>query len=734
MKKKKQKNNDTKFSLWRDGLRPETRHSVGAVFAFAIGGVILLAYFGKAGVVGDITLRLFTTLFGSTFLMVPAMFFAIGLGLLRASRPRLVATTIVGGVILLLAALGIVDALGGRETAGYVGFFVAYPLLRFFDFWASIVLLGAFGIVGLVVMLNISLWPRRVPAEGARQGEEEKKVIAVPPAAIEQTPNSRSDSEESSGDEGNDHTEPEESGFLQRTFPSASWRIRGLAQHKEDYAAPPLSLLDDTKGVPSSGDIKANANIIKRTLANFGIDVEMAEVHVGPSVTQYTLKPAEGIKLSRITALHNDLSLALAAHPLRIEAPIPGKSLVGIEVPNRSIALVGLRSLLEDEAYEKSPSLTFAVGRDVAGNPVYADIAKMPHLLIAGSTGSGKSITIHALILSLFYKNSPQTLRFIMIDPKRVELSVYNAAPHLLTPVIVEAKKTILALRWAVREMERRYELLSAEHARDIHSYNTVISKSTRAGDILPNLIIIIDELADLMGAYPREIEASIVRLAQMSRAVGIHLIVSTQRPSVEVITGLIKANITARIALVVASNIDSRTILDMSGAEKLLGNGDMLYLAGDTAKPRRVQGAFIAEREVKSVVNYLKEHVDEEADHMTFEGAANITEGLAENVRAESDYDGDDELYEEAKSIVIEAQKASTSYLQRRLRLGYARAARLMDILQERGVVGPGEGAKPREVLIKKRDGAMLSERETTEEEEHNRDDGVPYTNFDIH
>ncbi|HEY4497622.1 MAG TPA: DNA translocase FtsK [Candidatus Paceibacterota bacterium] len=728
MKKKKQKHNDTKLSLWREGLRPETRHSVGAIVAFAIGAVILLAYFGKAGVVGNMTHRLFTTLFGTMFLMVPATFFAMGIGLLRASRPRLVATTLAGGIILLLAVLGAVDVLGGSKTSGYVGFLFAYPLLRFFDFWASIILLGALGVVGLVVMLNISLWPRRDSTDETHQEQHVipsvAPVISTPPAAIERKQDHHTDVEEEDKEE-TDRADSGEGGFLQRTLRSH----RGGTKYTKDYAAPPLSLLDDTKGIPSSGDIKANANIIKRTLANFGIDVEMGEVHVGPSVTQYTLKPAEGIKLSRITALHNDLALALAAHPLRIEAPIPGKSFVGIEVPNRSIALVGLRSLLGDEAYEKSPPLTFAVGRDVAGNPVYADIAKMPHLLIAGSTGSGKSIAIHALILSMFYKNSPQTLRFIMIDPKRVELSIYNEAPHLLTPVIIEAKKAVLALRWAVREMERRYELLSAEHARDIHSYNIAIVKASRADEMLPNLLIVIDELADLMGTYPREIEASIVRLAQMSRAVGIHLVVSTQRPSVEVITGLIKANITARIAMVVASNIDSRTILDMSGAEKLLGNGDMLYLAGDTAKPRRVQGAFIAEREVKSVVGYLKEHVDEEADHMTLEGTAPLSEGLGESVLEQDDYDGDDELYEEAKSIVIEAQKASTSYLQRRLRLGYARAARLMDILQERGVVGPGEGAKPREVLIKKSDGPMNTI--------HNNDDDsvdTPYTNFDIH
>ena len=423
----------------------------------------------------------------------------------------------------------------------------------------------------------------------------------------------------------------------------------------------------------------------------------MGEISIGPSVTQYTLRPAQGIKLSRITALHNDLALALAAHPIRIEAPIPGKSLVGIEIPNRTSALVGLRNLIEADEFQKSPvPLFFPLGLNVAGRPVYADLGKMPHLLIAGSTGAGKSVCIHSLIVSLIYRNSPQDLRFLMIDPKRVELTLYNNIPHLLAPVIIDAKKAILALRWAAKEMERRYEVISSAGVRDIHSYHQELKES------MPYLVIVIDELADIMAAYPRELEASVVRLAQMSRAVGIHLVVSTQRPSVDVITGLIKANITSRIALQVASQIDSRTILDMAGAEKLLGNGDMLYLANDMGKPRRVQGTFISEQEVKRVAAYLIDEYEGMPEPDLLIDSDNGVQAPVLDENAMNDEFLDDELYEEARQVVIQAQKASASYLQRRLRIGYARAARLLDILEERGVIGPGEGAKPREVYIK--------------------------------
>ena len=483
------------------------------------------------------------------------------------------------------------------------------------------------------------------------------------------------------------------------------------------YVPPPLSLLEEDKGKPNTGDIKANANIIKRTLANFGIEVEMDEITVGPTVTRYALKPAEGVKLSRIVGLQNDLALSLAAHPIRIEAPIPGKSLVGIEIPNKSKSIVGLATLLSDAKFQNSQKpLTIALGRGISGKAVFGNLAKMPHALVAGTTGSGKSVTIHSIIASLLYRNGPDDLKLILIDPKRVELTLYNNIPHLLTPVITEAKKTILALKWAAKEMDRRYDILEAESVRDIESYHTNIfgknPKKMKIGadgtqtevdaDRLPYIVIIIDELADIMTAYPRELESAIVRLAQMSRAVGIHLILSTQRPEVNVITGLIKANIPARVALKVSSQIDSRTILDAGGAEKLLGAGDMLYSSGE-AQPERLQSAFISETEVKKVVKYLVDtYKDEITDEISLTtGSISADKSIFESSLADEDED-EDEMYEEARQCVIEAGKASTSYLQRKLKLGYARAARLMDKLEERGVISAGDGAKPREVLEK--------------------------------
>jgi S-DNA-T family DNA segregation ATPase FtsK/SpoIIIE len=485
------------------------------------------------------------------------------------------------------------------------------------------------------------------------------------------------------------------------------------------YVPPPLSLLEEDQGKPNTGDIKANANIIKRTLANFGIEVEMDEITVGPTVTRYALKPAEGVKLSRIVGLQNDLALSLAAHPIRIEAPIPGKSLVGIEIPNKSKSIVGLATLLGDTKFQNSPKpLTIALGRGISGKAMFGNLAKMPHALVAGTTGSGKSVTIHSIITSLLYRNGPDDLKLILIDPKRVELTLYNNIPHLLTPVITEAKKTILALKWAAKEMDRRYDILETESVRDIESYHTNVfgknPKKMKTGsdgvetevdaDRMPYIVIIIDELADIMTSYPRELESAIVRLAQMSRAVGIHLILSTQRPEVNVITGLIKANIPARVALKVSSQIDSRTILDAGGAEKLLGAGDMLYSSGE-AQPERLQSAFISETEVKKVVKYLVDaYKDELTDEISLTSGSisadkTIFESSLEDEEASED---DDEMYEEARQCVIEAGKASTSYLQRKLKLGYARAARLMDKLEERGVISAGDGAKPREVLEK--------------------------------
>ncbi len=490
------------------------------------------------------------------------------------------------------------------------------------------------------------------------------------------------------------------------------------------FVPPPLSILELDKGKPGVGDIKANANIIKRTLQNFGIDVEMDEISIGPSVTRYALKPAEGVKLSRILGLQNNLALALAAHPIRIEAPIPGKSLVGIEIPNSVKTTVGLGTLLSNDEFKNSEKpLLVSLGKGVSGKSYFANISDAPHLLIAGATGSGKSVTIHAIITSLLYRNSPENLRFIMIDPKRVELTLYNKIPHLLTPVITDAKKAILSLKWAGKEMERRYNILEKSTVRDISSYHKTIlapemkrleekikknGGSLPEGEALPEtmpyIVVVIDELADIMQTYPRELEAGIVRLAQMSRAVGIHLILSTQRPSVNVITGLIKANVPSRIALQVASQIDSRTILDGRGAEELLGAGDMLYLSSKMPSPERIQSAYITENEVKDVVKYLADNYETLPTEINISGEQvtkdPVFDSTLDSNLETGDDDADDDLYEEAKDLVIKSGKASTSYMQRKLSIGYGRAARLMDILEEKGVIGPSNGSKPREVI----------------------------------
>jgi S-DNA-T family DNA segregation ATPase FtsK/SpoIIIE len=378
----------------------------------------------------------------------------------------------------------------------------------------------------------------------------------------------------------------------------------------------------------------------------------------------------------------------LAAHPIRIEAPIPGKALVGIEVPNQTVAIVNLRDVLDSEAFKhRKTDLSFSLGKDVSGKPWVADLESMPHLLVAGATGSGKSVQINGLILSLLYSNSPDDLKLILVDPKRVELSLYNDIPHLLTPVITDTTKTINALRWVVGEMDRRYQVLQNAKKRNIGAYRKEIS------DDMPYIVLVIDELADLMSVAVNEVEGAIVRLAQMARAVGIHLVLATQRPSVDVITGLIKANITARVAFSVASQIDSRTILDSSGAESLLGKGDMLFISSELSKPKRLQGAYISEKEVERVTSYLKSRG--QPDYQTV-----VTERQAAAPGQGIDDLGEDELLPEAKEVIIQAGKASASYLQRRLRVGYARAARILDLLEQQGFIGPGEGAKPREIL----------------------------------
>ncbi len=479
--------------------------------------------------------------------------------------------------------------------------------------------------------------------------------------------------------------------------PSKSYE--SLIQNKPyiGYIKPPIDLLvksPSTHNVGSRAIILENSRKLEETLKSFGVEAKVVEVSQGPTVTRYELAPGQGVKVSKISSLADDLALNLAAVGIRIEAPVPGKSVVGIEIPNKEVTPVFLREVLDDDAFRAFPSkLAVALGKDIAGNAVIADIARMPHLLIAGATGSGKSVCVNTIVISILYNSSPDEIKLLMIDPKVVELSIYNGIPHLLIPVVTDPKKASGALNWAVQEMVTRYKLFAESSVRDLKGYNAMLKESGEA-QTLPQIVIIIDELADLMMVAPGEVEDSICRLAQMARAAGIYLIIATQRPSVDVITGLIKANIPSRLAFAVSSGVDSRTVLDMTGAEKLLGKGDMLFCPVGLSKPLRVQGAFISDKEVESVVSFLKVGSDNVYD-----------QEMIDKITAPKSFgeasDDTDELFEEAVEFVIKKEKASASMLQRQFRIGYNRAARLIEEMEARGVVGPEDGSKPRKVLM---------------------------------
>jgi S-DNA-T family DNA segregation ATPase FtsK/SpoIIIE len=695
---------------------------------------ILFSFFNLAGVAGRAFMKFSDFLVGEAVFLFPLIFVLGGLSFFSSKEKG--RWSIVSAAVLL--CLGVCGILGAFDLSrigdlgfqffylgrgGCLGNLVAWPLLRIFGFWLSQIVFLSMLIIAGLIFWHFLYFPRK-RKEASRLSElltEGKEGLARRPfirkifapkfqvEKIEQKeilPQAKKGKTEETGLKVSAAFEPK----IKPLEPSAvgpGWNL------------PSLDLLAQDKGIPQAGDVKTNAEIIEKTLHNFGISVKMSEINIGPTVTQYTLRPAEGVKLSKITALNNNLALALAAHPLRIEAPIPGKSLVGVEVPNKTRTLVRLRNLFSEPDFQDSAStLSFAIGRDVVGRPFCADLARMPHLLVAGSTGSGKTICLSSIILSLLYRNSPKHLRFILIDPKRVEFTNYNGLPNLLAPVIYDVQKTLSVLKWLIEEMERRFEALSRVGVRNIDEYNSKL-RSSSEDKIMPYIILIIDELADLMTAKGREIEAGIVKLAQKSRAVGIHLILATQRPSVEVITGLIKVNITSRIAFQVASQVDSRTILDTAGAEKLLGLGDLLFISAEISKPKRIQGAYVSGKEVQRVVDFVIKQ-----NHAPKEGEDELAESIsAELERVEKLGTSTlgvvaelDPVYQEAKRLVLETRKASASFLQRKLRIGYARAARLLDMLEERGIVGPADGAKPREVFG---DIEALTREQREEEEE---------------
>lgn len=725
-------------------MSPQTKRGIMIVALITFGVLSLLSLFDLAGTLGVYVNGFLKLTFGVNRWFLPFFLILIGYFLLRPTKYDYHFSNTFGFIILILGYNALVNIIfhsgdviaAARlgEGGGFVGVILAWPFLKFMGFWASLVVSFAISVIGFMLLFEVSLQSLLEKRESFSQywnglsdsmaSRRVRKIQDERERQYETDDEAESEEEDTADDEdlvkpvfSQKPVEVEQAGGHHEVEPTeeekeAKQLDMGVTKFKRTKIDLPLDLLDGKTTVPKGGDLKANKLIIQKTLQNFGINVEMGDAQVGPTVTQYTLKPAEGVKLSRITGLGDNLALALAAHPIRVEAPIPGRSLVGIEVPNQATAIVPLKEILDSDSFRsRSSSLSIALGKDVMGKPWLSPLDKMPHLLIAGSTGSGKSVCINSVILSLLFQNGPGDLKFIMVDPKRVELPMYNGIPHLLTPVITDVKKTVNALRWSIREMERRFDVLSAARHRNIASYNAATE------DKMSYIVIIIDELADLMASAGPEVEAAIVRLAQMSRAVGIHLVLATQRPSVDVITGLIKANITSRIAFSVASLIDSRTILDMSGAEKLLGRGDMLFISAEISKPKRLQGAFSSDEEIKKVIDYLKDQAEPEYIEEVVE-KQQIT-GFGDSHSAVDDGDSDT-LLPEAKDVIVRAGKASASLLQRRLRIGYARAARILDLLEAQGVIGPGDGAKPRDVLINHLNDDTISD---TNEEEFDND-----------
>ncbi len=712
----------------------EALRGVCAVLSVALALFLALAAFGVGGAAGSFLYTTLSKLLGIGYMLLPLSLLLFAIALMRAFERRMGLIESVSMFVFFISSLGLVSIIF-PERGGIVGSMIAGPLIAGVGIAAAVIFLIAFIVATLIIAFDLHLGTLVARMRGLSRGEDGE----APDVTIGGLPDE--DVEEESEDLDEESEEPRE--MPRRPDPTPKIAEMGSATPQEGdfpiiaasasvYSPPPLSILGKNKGKPEVGDVKANMNILKRTLQNFGIQVEMDEVSIGPTVTRYAMKPAEGVRLSKIVALQSNLELALAASPIRIEAPIPGKALVGIEVPNISRTTLGLAPLFSEGEFSQSQKpLLIGLGRTITGAAQFADLAKMPHTLIAGTTGSGKSVMIHALTTSLLYRSGPERLRFIMIDPKRVELTLYNSIPHLLTPVITDAKKAILALKWLAKEMDRRYGVLEAERVRDVSSYHeNIVKPAVERGEqegkpmpeAMPYIVVIIDELADIMQTYPRELEAGIVRLAQMSRAVGIHLILSTQRPSVKVITGLIKANIPARVAFQVASQIDSRTILDQGGAEKLLGAGDMLFLSNDMSKPRRIQGPFISESEVKKVVDFIARNNEAPLSNVDFSENTGGSPNGAASIFSAMDDEADDDKYAEAKQAVIEAGKASTSYLQRKLGVGYSRAARLIDLLEEKGVIGPGDGAKPREVIGAGNADELVAQAEAMEEDEFDR------------
>lgn len=747
-KKSEEKEKDDGFNL-EDILGSDAKRSIMAVFLFALSLLFLLAYFDAAGVLGGWLNKGIGMLFGLGKWLLPLLLVVAGsLFLKRRTTTLADAVRFVGLFVGFFAVLGFLHLYSGETTAellkiarageggGFIGFALAAVLGSFTGKAAGTIILTALFLAGIIAAFNVSLihfferlldWEKLKRTPKASEGEdiEGEQVMpfgteeALASAPVEEALPQDSDNlaihniqnlafpEDDEISERGVRPSDEDGSVLVPAFV----RPRKSRRNAVRWELPPIDLLESTIGQALGGDVEQNKSVIRSTLQSFGISVEPGDVRIGPTVTQYTFRPAFGVKLSRITTLSDDLALALSAQSIRIEAPIPGQALIGIEVPNKSVATVRLKSIIESKEFRaRTSNLMLALGQDVTGKQSMADLRKMPHLLIAGRTGSGKSVCINTILISLLYQNSPEDLKLILVDPKRVELSIYKGIPHLQTEVIVDMKKVVGALQWAIREMEERYKILESVHAKDIVTYRqrALLGEKRQVMDEgkgtvnlepfkhLPYIVIVIDEMADLMSMYGKEVEALINRLAAKSRAIGIHLVLATQRPEVTVVTGLIKSNVPTRIAFQLKSQIDSRTILAAGGAEKLLGNGDMLYSPSDGSEMKRIQGVFVSDDEVKRVTAFLRKQKEDLGEDEIGGDLDDIPlDGITEAMNAIDDGSKGDDLYESAKELMMRTGKISTTSFQTAFSIGYPRAARLMSLLEDNGVVGMVDGKK---------------------------------------
>lgn len=704
---------------------------VGAVLLIVFSFLVILSWFGLGGLVLDWLNKTAQSVIGYAIYVVPVLFIYVAVEIFRAEDNKLpfVMKFATGLSLIWFAGLfGLLKNGQGEATGGFVGDLVNSGVLALTEPGVAAFIYILLILLTALFILRVSPFTviKRIWDMTRRDTTEQEANVKVMRSAAAIDAPVKTPMTEFKLNAGVPTLDPEEkkparrSSFKGATPPdkAAEEKTALVVVSDPNWKAPSIDLLEKKQSPADAGDVQQNAQIIKDTLNEFNIDVDMEGANIGPKVTQYTLRPPSGVKLTRITQLETNIALNLAAQSLRIEAPIPGQKAVGIEVPNRKAADVRMHSILTAPQWKSSSeSLPFAVGKDISGQAVVGELNKMPHLLIAGQTGSGKSVMINTLLTSLLYRNSPSEMKLILVDPKQVEMAPYEDIPHLITPVITEPEKTISALKWAVNEMERRYSLLAEHKIRDIKTYNTMIQAGAKKISVadedghqqqhkdgaMPYIVIVIDELADLMMAAARDVEALIVRIAQKARAVGIHLVLATQRPSVDVITGLIKANVPARIAFTVASQVDSRTILDQIGAEKLLGQGDMLMLTPAMSKPKRIQGAWVTDEEVMKITDHLRLQSPPQYNDEVISQPVQLNGkgGVVMDFNAS----GSDDMYKDAVRVVIESGKASASLLQRRLRVGYARAARLIEEMEEQGIIGAADGARPRDVLVSSMD-----------------------------